>query len=65
MNLAQTLFNNANQLQKEDRIEEARSLYLQALEVDPNYVPALKQLAALYIQSKQFLGRKFNWDLIE
>lgn len=54
MNQAKLKVESANKLQKQGRIEEARTLYLEVLKLTPNYVPALAKLAAIYEKFEQW-----------
>jgi tetratricopeptide (TPR) repeat protein len=45
---------DGNQLRKEEKLDQAIGQYQQALQLNPDFVPALSQLAGIYESQKEF-----------
>ncbi|MCK4388996.1 MAG: tetratricopeptide repeat protein [Desulfobacterales bacterium] len=51
---ATSLYEKARDFQKSGRLQEAKRLYEEALDLDPEYVDALNNLGVIYIQDKKY-----------
>lgn len=58
----QEIYNKAIQYHKKGRLEEARRLYEETLQLDPGYVDALNNLGVIFIGKKDYAAARRNLE---